>query len=372
MKKGIIFFMIVLIPIALLSADIEFTSIGNHFDNIDVSSEYPSGFSSLNVIIELESPAKIKLKIDIASVSLGGNVFLRYDDSSTEHYLSLVRDGVTEYITPVVAQRLVFAVDGCSMSEGYKFIVSYEVLDDENTFNEDVIFNKNILVKKKLVLESGEGAWFGASPAGTIIGYDNSKNLSIKAINDVQVSSYQQGNVLLQPDPLNGYVFVGTKLGIGTRNPSQKLDVIGDSKLDGNVYLSPNNGNVGVGTSTPNYKFHVNGQSFISDKLIIGSSSTTTNLKLDVNGAIRANEVKVSLDSGADFVFEPDYKLMSIGELSRFVNQNKHLPDVAPAVVMEEEGLDLSQMNVLLLQKIEELTLYIIELNERIAVLEEK
>ena len=100
----------------------------------------------------------------------------------------------------------------------------------------------------------------------------------------------------------------------------------------------------------------------------IGVSPST---KLDVAGTIRAHEVKVCLNQGCDFVFEPDYKLMPLHELETFITTNRHLPEVAPAAVMESEGINLSEMNALLLQKVEELTLYVIELNKEVQILKE-
>lgn len=107
------------------------------------------------------------------------------------------------------------------------------------------------------------------------------------------------------------------------------------------------NGNVGIGHSNPYYK-------------------------LDVYGTIRAHEVKINLNSGADFVFDKDYELMPINELSNYINMNRHLPDIAPADEMTSADTDLGEFQVKLLQKIEELTLYIIQQNGKIESLEAK
>jgi len=102
----------------------------------------------------------------------------------------------------------------------------------------------------------------------------------------------------------------------------------------------------------------------ISGKVNIGTSSS--NINLDVKGIIRTEEIKVCLSQGCDYVFEDDYNLMNLNDLNSFIKANKHLPDVAPAAEMEAEGINVSEMNALLLKKVEELTLYILDLQNQI------
>jgi hypothetical protein len=100
--------------------------------------------------------------------------------------------------------------------------------------------------------------------------------------------------------------------------------------------------------------------------ILIGKTSQTSTgvrYKLDVEGAIRANEVVINT-TGADFVFAPNYKLRPLCEVESFIKQNQHLPDVAPAADMQNNGVNISEMQTKLLQKVEELTLYIIELKK--------
>lgn len=91
----------------------------------------------------------------------------------------------------------------------------------------------------------------------------------------------------------------------------------------------------------------------------------------DVFGLLRAKEIKVET-MGADFVFEKDYQLPTLEEVATHIKEKKHLPDVPSAKEMQENGISLGEMNAKLLQKIEELTLYIIAQEERIQKLENK
>lgn len=102
-------------------------------------------------------------------------------------------------------------------------------------------------------------------------------------------------------------------------------------------------GNVGIGTSDPGL------------------------YRLAVEGTIGAREIKVLSTSFADFVFKKDYKLMPIKELESYISLNGHLPEIPSALQVEKDnGILLGEMQVKLLQKTEELTLYIIQLQKQI------
>lgn len=89
------------------------------------------------------------------------------------------------------------------------------------------------------------------------------------------------------------------------------------------------------------------------------------NYKLDVNGKVRANEIVVNT-TGADFVFDEKYELINLNDLEKSIKINKHLPGVPNAEEMQKNGIGLGEMNTILLQKVEELTLYIIDLKKLI------
>jgi len=113
-----------------------------------------------------------------------------------------------------------------------------------------------------------------------------------------------------------------------------------------------------TGSNSRNERMRINSEGNVGIGTILPKS------KLDVAGTITATEIKVESTGGADFVFQDGYQLKSLEEVKQFVQKNKHLPDIPSAKQMEEEGVGLAEMNRLLLQKVEELTLYLIEVKQ--------
>jgi hypothetical protein len=95
--------------------------------------------------------------------------------------------------------------------------------------------------------------------------------------------------------------------------------------------------------------------------------------KLAVNGDAIFTRVKVKPFSGwPDYVFNKEYKLPSLQEVEEYVKANKHLPHIPSAADVEKEGLDLGEMNKKLLQKVEELTLYLIDIKRELNELKQR
>jgi hypothetical protein len=196
-------------------------------------------------------------------------------------------------------------------------------------------------------------------------------------------------------------------VGIGTTSPSEKLEVNGNLSVGLNAGAATGYGNrldlrglddaasfdpmwlarynvganqtelrVNIGDDssgddafTVGNFFHGDGQWKTFLKVLnngnVGIGTSQTDAKLTVNGSIHGKEVKVDLNvPGPDYVFEPTYDLKPLAEIETYIKENKHLPEVPSAKEMEKNGVQLGEMNMLLLKKVEELTLHLIEMKK--------
>lgn len=111
----------------------------------------------------------------------------------------------------------------------------------------------------------------------------------------------------------------------------------------------------------------------ISNNGCVGIGTTTPDALLTVNGVIHAKEVRVDVTGPlADYVFHPSYNLMPLTEVEQYVKTNSHLPEIPSAAEVSKNGINMGEMQNKLLQKIEELTLYVIEQNKTIVELQNK
>jgi len=175
-----------------------------------------------------------------------------------------------------------------------------------------------------------------------------------------------------------------SKLGIGTQNPQATLHVVGNMWIQ---EICDENGNnckdlsTGWGAAS-NVLTTPDGQTnvvYVNSSANVGVGTTNPQSKLAVNGTITAKEVKVTTTGWSDYVFGEKYRLLSLDELETYVKREKHLPDIPSAKEVEGKGLEVADMLSKQMQKIEELTLYLIqlkkenaELKERITALEEE
>jgi hypothetical protein len=97
--------------------------------------------------------------------------------------------------------------------------------------------------------------------------------------------------------------------------------------------------------------------------------------KMAVGGGIITEKIRVATNGTAfwaDYVFESNFKLRSLSEVAQYIKLNKHLPDIPSTAEVSQNGIDLAETQALLLQKVEELTLYVIEQDKQIKKLEKK
>lgn len=135
------------------------------------------------------------------------------------------------------------------------------------------------------------------------------------------------------------------------------------------LYLKHSNGNVGIKTNNPTAGLTVNSNVLIGDPATV---TLPTGYKLYVQQGILTEKVRVAVVGSAnwaDYVFAKEYKLKSLKDVESFIIANKHLPNVPSADAMVKDGLDVAKMDAKLLEKIEELTLYLIDQDKKITKL---
>ena len=307
--------------ITLNSTQIAF---GNASNQVSSSSDFT--WNGTNLILgnfypaEIPTPVSINIGASLGSNTPGnpGNLKLKLFDDNSHVYGFGISSAVMEYQVPTGADHR-FYIGGT------------EMMRLANT-GKVGIGTTNPLTPLHIVAQDAT-ARMEASSASGYSGhnlYDNSSNLA---------ASIQYGNS-------SAIVFPSTFF-LGTRKTGEPLVFITGGvnermRIDGN-------GNVGVGTNnTQGYKFAVNGDAIF------------TKVKVKQYG------------TWPDYVFHSPYRLMPLIDLEKYIQKNKHLPDVPSAKEVEDNGLDLGDNQAILLKKIEELTLYIIDINKKVEKLSEE
>jgi hypothetical protein len=212
------------------------------------------------------------------------------------------------------------------------------------------------------------------------------------------------GNVIYGTGVNSSTIGVGN-IGIGTTSPRSKLETIGtgmfSSAANGSSFLIDGT-NLETGNNYSNVRLVAGsalGSGYLKTSLDsyggyfswtknsssgpvevmridatsgnVGIGTASPSEMLSVSGNVRAKKVIVTQSGWADYVFEPSYKLPSLDSISSFIKANKHLPEIPSAAEVEMSGQDMGEIQKLLLKKVEELTLYMIEQNNKITAQQE-
>lgn len=222
---------------------------------------------------------------------------------------------------------------------------------------------------KTVYIEQKEGSKLHILNNNKGITIDTSGNIGVNTQTPHQMLHVVDGNILLShsstraPGSYNGSILFGAETSLSCPYGVWGIEYV-NNETEGYGLNFWKTWSCGTG---------FNHALFLADNGNVGIDTKNPQAKLSVNGNICAKEVRVSLNGSPcwpDYVFEEGYSLTSLQELQRYVQENKHLPDIPSAKEVRDTGVELGEMNALLLKKIEELTLYVIELEERICIME--
>jgi hypothetical protein len=208
----------------------------------------------------------------------------------------------------------------------------------------------------------------GTNPPSNFIGTLDNKDLVFKT-NNIQRFKISQGTFLFNTSTVtgDGVDFIddspnrnaGTDIVWISSSHSQANDTglltVSSSNWQYPVFSARENGKILMGIAWNNTG--------------LATCSDCNSYRLFVKDGIKTEKIKVEIASAggwADYVFNKDYKLKSLEDLKAYIDENKHLPEVPSTEDVLKNGVELKEMNVLLLKKVEELTLHMIEMNERL------
>ncbi len=261
-----------------------------------------------------------------------------------------------------------------------------------NAYYDDVVgFTKNFSSVRPSLSFGIDNS--GANPIGANIFIDQGNNDEVQVFDDYWQNNTMRGIKLLvngnvgicEVNPASRFVVRG----VGNDDQTSAFNVV-NSDGTSSLFVQ-DDGNVGIGEVNPASRFVVSGAGnddqtsafdvvnsdgtsllFVRDdgKIIIGEESITsgdhTDFILSVDGKIVTEEIVITLDDWSDFVFNDSYNLMPLNQLENSIKKNKHLPGIPSSEEVIKNGIELGEMQAKLLQKIEELTLYIIQLQKEI------
>lgn len=233
----------------------------------------------------------------------------------------------------------------------------------------------SLLILSSIMLHSQNYFRLSTSPFQSNLDVSHLGNLSIgTTTSDGVLTVFKKDNAVFTVQNNFGRLQIAKANCNGCFHPTSKpgTAVFRNLGQSHNIILNmPNDNN--DGSSNIRITDEVNHSSLVvfnNGKVTIGTQNyDSENYKLYVKDGIKTEKIKVefaNVNGWADYVFQLDYDLMPLDELEKFILKNKHLPEVPSAIEVVNNGVELKEMNVLLLKKVEELTLHLINLNDEI------
>jgi hypothetical protein len=154
--------------------------------------------------------------------------------------------------------------------------------------------------------------------------------------------------------------------------PTEKLEVNGNIKVSGDVYFLGNRRLSDILNQSSVWYSNNSSNYYSMLPIAVGRNSVPSGYIAAFDGKVRARGLRCDTDSWADYVFDSNYQLMSLDSLENFIQVNKHLPDVPTTSEVLTNGVDVVEVEQVLLKKIEENTLYLIQLKNENDILKKE